>query len=342
MKVSQQRIYQVLNLDPVKQKPQTSIKSEETPEQVLRYLNKREALALKLERAPSKVNPFTTMRPKEIDLQTTTYGLLRTEALKFMRPLYPELIAGGADPEYLDDIAGDMTDTYMHHSRQNTTMGRLTFAQFLAATLFIRADAPIWLSYLPMVREGKIAPNWANFHKLFNETMAVMKDLSPMLHRQQFRGMYNTDTFKATKEGDVIELNQPSSSSKEVKYAEEFMHADKPHLYQNYKGAQHIAWDAKAPPTIGDNLMQIWDVQDAINNASIWECDGESGQQVSYVQRNEHLLLKGTQLEVLLKATAEHPKSKRPVTFLVTQDVRSKVLGQQQRLLEALDLEQKK
>lgn len=333
MKVS--RILQILHLDEIKQKP----KKEKTPQTVLRYLEERTALARKLLTAPSKVNPFAAMHPKDVCKLNGTYHKLRNEALQFLKPLSPQLMKHGCTAGMIADVASDVADQYMRYSRENHVMGRLSFAQFVVAHLYIRADIPIWLALLPQIREAKILPNWAPFYKLFNETMAVMKDLSPTLYRQQFRGMYNADAFKYIEEGQTLELQQPSSSSQHVSYAEEFMHKDKPHVVVNAKGVPSAAWDAKSPPTKGDNLMQIWDVQDSVSNARIWECESESEQQTTFIQKGEHLLLEGTKMRVLLKATAVHPKSHRPVTFVVAQDVRSKALGQQDRLLEALHLD---
>ena len=338
MKVSQPMICQALNLDPVRQKP----KKEETPEVVLSYLAKRTALARELLSSPSKVNPFASMHPRDVCKLNGTYHKLRNEALQFLKPLSPELMAHKCPPGLLKELSSQLADQYMRYSRENHVMGRLTFPQFVVAHLYIRADIPIWLALLPQIRAAKIAPNWAPFYKLFNETMAVMKDLSPTLYRQQFRGMYNADAFKHIKEGQTLELQQPCSSSQHVSYAEQFMHRDKPHAFIDLKGVPHVIWATNAPPTKGDNLMQIWDVQDSVSNARIWECESESEQLTDSTQKSEHLLLEGTKMAVLLKATAVHPASNRPVTFVVAQDVRSKALGQQPRLLEALDLEQKK
>ena len=333
MKVS--RILQILHLDQVKQKT----KKEKTPETVLRYLEERTALARKLITAPSKVNPFAAMHPSDVCKLNGAYHKLRSEARKFMEPLRPELMKHGCTDMIIAGVASDCADQYMRYSRENHIMGRLSYAQFVVAHMYIRADLPLWLALLPQIREAKIAPNWREFYKLFNETMAVMKDLSPTLYRQQFRGMYNADAFRAIEEGEVLELQQPCSSSQHVNYAEEFMHKDKPHAFVNAKGVPSIVWDAHAPPTKGDNLMQIWDVQDSVSNARIWECESESEQQTTFIQSGEHLLLEGTRMRVLLKAAAIHPKSHRPVTFIVAQDVRSKALGQQERLLEALHLD---
>ena len=334
MKIKQERICQVLNLDPVKQKP----KKEETPKQVSRYLQERAALARQMLRAPP-VSPFAAMTPKEVRKISGTFTKLRDEVLQFLEPLRPQLDKFGCSSFALKNVAGDIAESYIRDSRDNHAIAHLTFPQYAVAHLYLRADIPLWLAFLPQIREAKILANWGPFYDLFNQTMEVMRDMSPALYRQLFRGMYDTDTFVHTKEGDVLEINQPSSCSQEIEYSEEFMHHDKPEIFVNRAGEQSWVWGAP-PQTAGDVMMQVWDVQDCVNNASVWECPDDDPEEVEEQRDNEHLLLEGTKLEVLLKATAPHPKSHRPVTFIVAQDVRSKVLGQQPRLLEALHLDQ--
>ena len=337
MKIKRERLCQILHADPVNK----HTKKEKTPAMVLRYLEARIDRSEDLQRERSDVNQFERMHIQDVDKQNGPYVKLHADIKKFMEPLRPQLIAQGCKPELIDEVSSNIVESYMLYSHRNPVIGHLTLPEYAAAHLYIRADIPLWKTYLPQVREGKILPNWMVFHQAFNSATRSLEHLAPTTSRKLFRGMNNTTVFKNAKEGEHISLVQPSSCAKDIGYAEKFMHPDLLKSTPDDYYKLHCSWSATPAKTDGDMMMQIWDVQDSINISSVGGAQ-DSSRAIRAFLESEHLLLKGTQLEVLLKETAIHPKSHRPVTFIVAQDVRSKELGQKPGLLEALDLEQKK